>query len=268
MPDDTARDSQYLSILSGAIHTCAQYRPMFGQGRKGGLSLDQFQALYRRDPLYNWIGFDSPLMYAAHKAAGGMTSVYRQLGMGCQWIVAQVLRHHLGLTDEEAEWSYMATKDGKPHKMTLDGRIDLAHVREKAARARVAAWLEAARVRVGVTPEMGGKLTGAIFEVRQGYKSKDSKRQVADIGNAVNAYLHFYLPVVFVLSTQIDGDVADRYRTEKWLILTGTVTGPATESAFTFLREVVGYDLAAFFERNSKQIKAEVAEVLKALLTA
>ena len=43
-----------------------------------------------------------------------------------------------------------------------------------------------------------------MFEVRPGYKSKDSKRQNADVSNAANAYTHQYLPVVVLLSTQID----------------------------------------------------------------
>ncbi|MCX6277959.1 MAG: hypothetical protein NT004_07665 [Bacteroidetes bacterium] len=75
-----------------------------------GVSLSGFLKLYGSDPFYSWIGLDSSLMYAAHKAAGGMTSV-RQ------------------------------------------------------------------------TPK-----NGVVFEVRQGYKSKDSKRQNADIDNATVAW--------------------------------------------------------------------------------
>jgi hypothetical protein len=32
------------------------------------------------------------------------------------------------------------------------------------------------------------------------------------------------------------------------------------------MREVVGYDLAAFFHRNRKKLRAEIDNVLKALL--
>jgi hypothetical protein len=102
--------------------------------------------------------------------------------------------------------------------------------------------------------------------VRQGYKSKDSKRQNADISNASNAYANLYLPVLFLLSLQIDGDVALRYTTAQWLLLTGTVDGAPTESAYGFCRHVVGYDLAAFFDRNSRRIKAELEKVLSVLL--
>jgi hypothetical protein len=41
--------------------------------------------MYGADPFYHWVGLDSQLMYAAHKVAGGMTSIYRHLGIGCQW---------------------------------------------------------------------------------------------------------------------------------------------------------------------------------------
>lgn len=47
-------------------------------------------------------------------------------------------------------------------------------------------------------------LKGAVFEVRQGYKSKDAKRQNADIANAAAAYTQAYLPCVVMLSSQID----------------------------------------------------------------
>ena len=47
-------------------------------------------------------------------------------------------------------------------------------------------------------------LTGTTFEVRQGYKSKDSKRQNADIANAAAAYTKGYFPCAVILSGQID----------------------------------------------------------------
>ena len=107
---------------------------------------------------------------------------------------------------------------------------------------------------------------GVVFEVRQGYKSKDSKRQNADIANAAHAYVEGYIPAVVLLSTQIDGGVAARYTEARWLLLTGTRDGAPTESTYGFCRQVLGYDLAAFFERNSARFKAELDNVLAALL--
>jgi len=50
-------------------------------------------------------------------------------------------------------------------------------------------------------------ITGTIFEVRQGYKSKDSKRQNADIANAATAYTKADFPCAVILSAQIDEDI-------------------------------------------------------------
>ena len=100
-----ASDEKYLKLITDAVAVCADYKPKFGQGRKAGLTLAEFQELYESDEFYSWFGLSSPLMYAAHKAAGGMTSIYRQIGMGCQWVFAEVLQDHPGLTAEEAAWS-------------------------------------------------------------------------------------------------------------------------------------------------------------------
>lgn len=121
--------------------------------------------------------------------------------------------------------------------------------------------------KLGVDRKLFSTLNGTIFEVRQGYKSKDSKRQNADIANAVAAYTKAYLPCAAILSAQIDGDILMRYRLAKWAVITGVVglDDPLT-STYDFMRDVVGYDLAAFFERNGKVLRSEIDAVLKALL--
>lgn len=110
-------------------------------------------------------------------------------------------------------------------------------------------------------------MTGTIFEIRQGYKSKDSKRQNADIANAATAYTKAYFPCAVILSAQIDSDILLRYRAEKWAVVTGIEgANDPLISTYDFMRDVVGYDLAAFFKRNSKTLRSEIDTVLKALL--
>ena len=120
-------DAEYLKIVLNPILVCAHYRPKFGQGAKGGgLSLAQFQSLYQSDPFYNWFGLDNPLMYAAHKAAGGMTSVYRQIGIGCEALFRRVLKDTLDLSETDVRWSYeIPTLSGKTRTLSLDGRVPL-----------------------------------------------------------------------------------------------------------------------------------------------
>lgn len=239
--EDTSRDERYFELIAGALRVCSRYKPMFGKGRKGGTGLEQFQQMYQSDPFYAWVGLDSPLMYAAHKAAGGMTSIYRQLGIGCQWVFSAVLQDTLGLSETEANWTYQVPMLGnKLRSLSLDGKIEMTHIRDEQARRRVARWLEEAAEKLLLTTEVRGQLKGVVFEVRQGYKSKDSKRQNADISNASNAYANLYAPVLLLLSTQIDEGVALRYTKAQWLLLTGTTSGRSTNSTYVFCRDVLG----------------------------
>ncbi len=268
LPVNLSTDERYYALLTTALRKCLLYKPRFGQGRATGVSAQEFADLYSADPFYHWLGIDSPLMYAAHKAAGGMTSVYRQIGIGSQWIFFQMLQDHFGLTPEQATWSYSVEgREGKQRKLSLDGRIDLEDLSDARDRERVQAWLAEVAGVIGLPSATLASIKGVVFEARQGYESKDSKRQNADIANASKAYAHLYIPAILLFSTQIDGDVAHRYQENLWLLLTGTVNSSPTTSTYAFCREIVGYDLAGFFQRYSPRIKGEVESVLKALLT-
>lgn len=264
----TADDDRYVEILVAPIRVCAAYQPKLGRGPKAGLSLTDFQSMYQRDPFYSWFGLDNPLMYAAHKAAGGMTSLYRQIGIGCERLFRQILQDRLRLSAEQSQWSYAITGANKKSRtLRLDGRIPLADVKDRSRRARIARWMGAAGGELKVDADVMRALRGTVFEVRQGYKSKDSKRQNADIANAATAYTKAYFPCAVILSAQIDNDILLRYRTEKWSVVTGIegANNPLI-STYDFMRDVVGYDLAAFFKRNSKTLRTEIDAVLKALL--
>ncbi|MDP2896479.1 MAG: hypothetical protein Q8Q12_07950 [bacterium] len=264
------QDRKYLDILVQYIRVCAQYKPKLGHGAKAGYSLQEFQALYRADPFYSWLGLDNPLLYAAHKAAGGMTSVYRQIGMGCEVLFRQVLRNALGLSEQDVKWSYTLPKlAGKTRTLHLDARIPVEKVNDAARRKTIQQWIRLAAHDMEIEPRIAKSLSGIVFELRQGYKSKDSKRQNADIANAATAYTKGLLPCAGILSLQIDQDIALRYRSERWVLLTGIVGESSThESIYAFAKEIVGYDLASFFQRNSGALKDEINKVLIALLKA
>jgi len=282
-------DSDYTEILLRPLYESAHYTPKFGQGRGVGLTLAAFRDRYGDDPLYSWIGFDDDLLYAAHKAAGGMTSLYRQLGIGCERLFRRILQDELGLSEAQVSWSYttpVALSPGqivergesdediseevelraspqKSRTLTLDGRIALGDLDDDASKARVRNWLRSLLDELAVKSQ----IEGAVFEVRQGYKSKDAKRQNADLANAVQAYTQRYLPVLVVISNQIDEGVASRYREGKWGVLRGDVQDErSTRSTFAFCRDVVGYDLQSFFERNQASLREEVHAILDGLL--
>jgi hypothetical protein len=260
-------DERYLALIRDALRVCLNYRPAFGLGKGDGVSLERFQQIYRQDEFYAWFGLDSPLVYAAHKAAGGMTSVYRQIGLSCQLVFQNVLQDTMGFSIEDATWSYqLKPKGGKRRTLALDGRIHLDKITAIPIRKRAEAWLVEAAAHVGLKGKSSTGLEGCVFEVRQGYKSNDAKRQNADVSNAANAFAHRYLPVMVLLSVQIPDSLAERYQRAHWLILRGTLGGKSTESTYVFCRDVLGYDLAGFFRRNSAAIKAETLAVFEGLL--
>jgi hypothetical protein len=256
-------EARYKRLFLEPIRKCADYAPKMGQG-SGNISLEGFQNLYGNDPLYSWIGFDSPLMYAAHKAAGGMTSLYRQLGIGCERLFRAIIQDMCSLNDDQSTWSYtVPTAGGQQRTLALDARIDIDDLRDKHLKQRVETWLQAYKEKLDVKTE----IRGAVFEVRQGYKSKDSKRQNADLANAATAYTQRYLPVLTVMSTQLDWDLRTRYEIGKWGVLSGepASTNPQV-STFAFCKKIVGYDLQDFFVRNAADFRNEVLTVLESLL--
>lgn len=264
-------DTLYRERFLEPIRICAQYKPKFGvAGRKdeAEFTIAEFQKLFGADPLYSWLGLNSPLMYAAHKAAGGMTSIYRQLGIGCERLFRAIVQNQLGLDDEQVRWGFEVTEGtgaaAKTKRLTLDARIDLNHLGRKSDNARVVAWLARASKSINLKNK---KLIGSVFEVRQGYKSADSKRQNADLLFGIRAYNQSYMPVVLVFSNQVSHTVVQRYRDANLLVLTGTLAKDDTKSTFAFCESVLGYSLTGFFERNTKQLRKEVEKVLAGLLT-
>jgi hypothetical protein len=151
----------------------------------------------------------------------------------------------------------------------LDARIPIEKIGDISRQKIAKQWIEKAALQMDIEPNIAKSLTGIVFEIRQGYKSKDSKRQNADIANAATAYTRGLLPCAAILSLQIDQDIAFRYKNERWALLTGIVGGASPhESIYAFTKDIVGYDLASFFARKSDVLKNEIDKVLTALLKA
>jgi hypothetical protein len=197
-----------------------------------------------------------------------MTSIYRQLGKGGERLFRQVIQDQLGLSADQAMWSYTTPgQGGRTRKLALDGRIDFGDIRNPAARSRVERWAGGIASQLDLAADFTSQMKGVVFEVRQGYKSADSKRQNADVANASNAYASLYIPSLALLSTQINEAVAARYVAARWLLLTGTTQGSALDSTYSFTRDVLGYDLAAFFERNSARFRELLEQIVTNLLS-
>ncbi|CAD5971852.1 hypothetical protein PCC9214_03868 [Planktothrix tepida] len=260
-------ENLYLKRFLDPIKVCRRYKPKFGLGnREEGLDLAGFLSLYGSDPFYSWIGLNSDLMYAAHKAAGGMTSIYRQIGRGCESLFRQIIIDQANYDDpKDVLWSYtVQTRNNKERTLSLDARLELTAIQNYDVRERVTQWI----ANYSQSLDVPAPANGAVFEVRQGYKSKDSKRQNADIDNIAVAWANGYLPVFAIFSSQIDSDLVLRYRNSRGGIITGTLLGTSQNSLFVFSKNVLGYDLADFLHRNSSLIRDEIYTTLEALLRA
>lgn len=263
------QNMRYRYILIDPIRECVNYTPKFGHGRNGGFSLAEFQTLYGADAFYKWLGLDTPLMYSAHKAAGGITSVYRQIGIGCERLVRAIFMDYLGLNADDVTWSYKTTgSNGKKRTLSLDGRIILEKIPDTSIRGRCAAWMMQVADTLELAVPIRQAITGVVFEVRQGYKSKDSKRQNADIANAANAYTNGYIPCLMVMSSQIDEDIVARYNVAKWAILQGYIGASSMISTFSFFERVIGFDFVQFMNNNQNYFKEKIHFILEQLMRA
>ncbi len=261
------QDRRLIELFLEPVRKCAEYKPSFGQGNSKGLTIADFQTLYGQDPFYAWIGLDDPLLYAAHKAAGGLTSIYRQVGVGSERLLRAIIMNSLDLASEQIDWRYDYPKaDKKQGVHILDAKITFSDLTPDRKRI-FDSWLKNALRKVAPATTRRRRPTGTVFEIRQGYKSADSKRQNADLRFGIRAYQAGLLPVFAVLSSQVSDPVVRRYRSDGMLVLTGVPEGDATISTFAFFKDVIRYDLAAFFVRNSTILKREVRSIIKGILT-
>lgn len=265
----TEQNLRYREILIAPVNECANYTPKFGHGRNGGFSLAEFQVLYGSDAFYKWLGLNNPLMYSAHKAAGGITSVYRQIGIGCERLVREIFMDYLGIDSNSVMWSYQIQgSNGKKRTLSLDGRFLLDKIPNKEVRDRCRNWMLEVADFLELAAPIRQAMTGVVFEVRQGYKSKDSKRQNADISNAANAYANGYIPCLMVMSSQIDDDIVSRYRIAKWMILQGHAEASPLVSTYSFFKEIIGFDFIQFMNMNQNYYKEKIQVILEHLMRA
>lgn len=208
-------------------------------------------------------------MYSAHKAAGGITSVYRQIGIGCERLVREIFMDYLGLNASNVSWSYkVSDSNGKERILSLDGRFVLDQIANEKVRDKCRNWMLEVADSLELATSIRQAVTGVVFEVRQGYKSKDSKRQNADISNAANAYANGYIPCLMVMSTQIDEDITSRYKIAKWAILQGYVGTSPLMSTYSFFKEIIGFDFVQFMNINQDYYREKIQLVLEYLMRA
>lgn len=220
-------------------------------GTKAGLDFPEFNARYGADALYGPLGLASQAMYQAHRHAAAMTAVYRQLGTGTERLFRQLLAD-LGLDADQRRWSY-AVPDTKRRRY-LDGRVAFTDLAKPAAKDRFVAF--AAKHWDLETP-----CAGMVFELRSGYKSADAKRSNGDKDAVAQARSQGLLPVMLIMSDQVDEAIIAAYINAGWTVLRGDET-------MTFLKTMFKVNLPALLKRNRAWLDAVVASHVVKVLSA
>ena len=60
--------------------------------------------------------------------------------------------------------------------------------------------------------------------------------------------------------------VQTRYRASNWTVLMGQATEDTSTSTYAFFRDIIGYNLTGFFERQTDYLRNEVGSILTGLL--
>lgn len=259
-------EEHLLQTFLRPIRLCANYTPKFGGGEK--VDVKAFRDLYGSDTFYSLIGLNDDLMYAAHRAAGGITSIYRQIGVGSERLIREIAVDVLKLSQAQIDWSYEYDNSrGKIGIHKLDARIRLSDL-DMPTRKRFQNWIHAAKKVISTGQDGKYHPDGVVFEIRQGYKSADAKRQNADIRFAARANQDGLLPVVMVMSNQISKTIIDRYRRDGLLVTTGVIEDDPCISSFALTQTLFDFDLLNFFTKHQELIRQEIHSVVQALLTA
>lgn len=196
---------------------------------------DDWQERRKRDPYYGPLGLDSPDLAAAHRWAATLTSGYRRLGYATEHLIREALADRLKLEPEQLQWSY---KTDKKRSRTLDARLALDEMPARYA-SRLRKFLDDERS------------AGAVFEIRQGYKSCDSKRRNADRQSARAIRRAGFTPVLLVVSDELSPENIASYTKDGWKILKGADT-------MAFLKDVVGFDLGGMLDRNRDWMRDQI----------
>lgn len=225
-------DHEVLEALWGPLlRVNPDLNPKMGTGKQ--VDVNQFLSIYRTDPLYGQIGFASESVYAAHRALTRLTSLYRNVGTGTEAMVKLFIERCLGIPAASHMWGYEYSFNGSARKRHLDGAIRFRQVRDVNARRRLRRWV------ANVDPTA----TGVVLEVREGYKSSDAKRMNGDKDAVLAARADGLVPVMLVLSNQIDVSIVATYLRHGWTVLAGA-------DAYRFCARAFGIDPLEVMGRN------------------
>jgi hypothetical protein len=239
-------EAELLRIVERHIAVAGRYSRQKDIGKE--------QAALKADPVFSVFGLTGQEYILAKARGAQMVSLHRKLGDLYQELVCTVFRQTLGLSASDLELELVRPSGAEAGRRTLDAKIEFECV---ATEARTRVESTSRRIAGENTPKYTSlPPRGLGFELRFCYQIGDAKRINADIENAEDALAMGFLPIMLVFCSISLPDPLDRFRSRsKWFVLEG-------RPAYDLVRELTGYDLFAFLNRERESIQGWTTRAL------
>ena len=203
-------------------------------------------AAFSADPTWPHFGFATQEFLQYQAVGNYYTAIFRKIGDLFEGVIQEIVQTQLGISKSEQKHEFELVVDGVTQHRSLDVAIDVMKIQDVSKRKKVTATLEK------LTGDKSPKAT--VIELRGCYMIGDSKRINADEHAAKAARSAGLSPVMLIFcSTSLTSPVK-RLR-KSWNLFEGT-------ESYDFVRSVTGFDLQAFFQEISPDLKSVTDKLL------
>ncbi len=211
-----------------------------------------------KDALYGLLFKNISVFYAQSVLGGRITtSLHRNFGDIIEVSVREIFKHAYSLDDGLARSSFSIQSIEKRSTRTTDVSIPfeaLTNAQEKSLRAY---HVKLCGKHTPALLAQHGACRGLGYEVRQCYKSNDSKRRTADIDMSDLLFQNKIIPMMLIFcSSSSPSIIRDYRRLSKWMIVEG-------DDAFDYVREISGFDFRGYLDTKISQVSPRLVSLFK-----
>lgn len=212
----------------------------------------------KSDALYGLLFRDISEFYVQSVLGGRITtSLHRNFGDIVEMSVREIFKSAFDLDDQLAQSSFTLKSIEKRSTRTTDVTLPYTALEEKTV-GRLRAFHEQLCKRHRRDVEgLHATCKGVGYEVRQCYKSNDSKRRTADIDMSHLLANKGLAPVMLIFCSSSSASIIQDYnRLSKWLILEGT-------AAFEYVNDVTGFNYRAYLDSKIEKLAPQLRSLFQ-----
>jgi len=211
--------------------------------------------VFASDPVWSVFGMADVDLVRYKYIGNYITSIFRKFGDLYEGFVKEIVKHQLGLTDQDLAYRTDIMIDGRARGRSIDLVILVDRVREEEARRRVE---RAMQTLLAENSGLEGDITsflGCGFEVRCCYQIGDSKRIQADEDMGISLREASMIPVLMIFCTNSLRSPVTRLR-RTWVVTEGM-------ESYEYLMALTGFDLYGFLGQRAEMLQQEMAKVME-----